>query len=155
MARPRKCTVFLTEKEAAKLKSVSKSNKISNTIRSRCLILLALDESNGPSPLYSDISKSLGVTAGTITNTLNKYIAGGIELVMAYNRNKNSDNSRRKVDGRAEAQIIQLACSEPPEGHARWTLRLLAKKLEVILDEPIHFDTVGRTLKKTNLDLTE
>lgn len=155
MARPRKCTVFLTEKEGAKLKSLSKSKKISNTIRNRCLIMLALDESNGVSPVYRDISKSLCVTQGTITNTLNKYITGGIQQVTAYNRNKNSDVSRLKVDGRAEAHIFQLACSDPPEGCARWTLRLLAKKLELILEEPIHFDTVGRVLKKRGFDLTE
>ncbi len=58
-------------------------------------------------------------------------------------------------DGEAEARLIALACSEPPQGQARWTLRLLADKVvELEIVDKAHFNTVGRVLKKTNSNHT-
>ena len=58
-------------------------------------------------------------------------------------------------DGEAEARLIALACSEPPEGYARWSIRLLAEKVvELNIVDQVHFNTVGRALKKTSLSLT-
>ena len=85
----------------------------------------------------------------TITNTLSKFAKGGIEEAVSYKRNINSDNARRKVDGRAEARIIELATSPAPQGRARWTLRLLEEKSRVVLETPVNKDTIRRTLKKT------
>ena len=68
---------------------------------------------------------------------------------MSYKRSVNSDNARRKVDGRAEARIIELATSLAPQGRARWTLRLLEEKSRVVLETPVNKDTIRRTLKKT------
>lgn len=68
---------------------------------------------------------------------------------MSYKRSVNSDNARRKVDGRAEARIIELATSPAPQGRARWTLRLLEEKSRVVLETPVNKDTIRRTLKKT------
>ena len=68
---------------------------------------------------------------------------------MSYKRSVNSDNARRKVDGRAEARIIELATSTAPQGRARWTLRLLEEKSRVVLETPVSKDTIRRTLKKT------
>lgn len=62
---------------------------------------------------------------------------------------------RRKVDGRTEARIVQMACGPVPEGHSRWTIRLLEDELKVVLDEPISREAIRRSLKKTGLDLTE
>ena len=59
------------------------------------------------------------------------------------------------IDGELEARLIAEACSEPPEGHARWTLRLLADRLvELDLVEDISYETVRVALKKTNFNLT-
>ena len=63
-------------------------------------------------------------------------------------------NARRKFDGRAEARIIEIACSPAPEGHSRWTLRLLEEQAKIVLDVPVSKDTIGRALKKINFDLT-
>ena len=65
-----------------------------------------------------------------------------------YNRNINSDNARRKVDGRAEARLIELACGPAPEGCSRWTLRLLAEKSKVVLETPVGKDAIREALKK-------
>lgn len=67
----------------------------------------------------------------------------------------NSDHARRKVDGRTEAKIVQMACGPVPEGHSRWTIRLLEDELKVVLDEPISREAIRRTLKKIGLNLTE
>lgn len=71
-----------------------------------------------------------------------------IEAVTEFKRNINSDNARRILDGRAEARIIELACGPVPEGHSRWTLRLLEKEAKVVLDTPVSKDAIRRALKK-------
>ena len=59
-------------------------------------------------------------------------------------------------DGEAEAKLIALACAEPPEGYARWTIRRLADKVvELQIVDRAHFNTVGRVLKKMNLNPTK
>ena len=54
--------------------------------------------------------------------------------VLVRNRNINSDNANRKIDGALEARIIAMACSHPPKGHARWTVKLLTEKARVELE---------------------
>jgi hypothetical protein len=77
------------------------------------------------------------------------YFEGGLEA--ALNRRPPNREYRRKLDGEQEAQLVALACSEPPEGQARWSLRLLADKLVEleVVEEEISYQTVRRTLKKT------
>ena len=72
------------------------------------------------------------------------YVKGGIDNVLTIKRSINSGTANIKVDGRAEAQLIQLACSEAPEGRSRWTLDLLVEKSKVILDTPVSRSTIGR-----------
>lgn len=98
------------------------------------------------------IAKSYGVCEATISNIIRDYIQHGLDAAATYKRNPNS-NAPRKVDGRAEAQIIELACSQPPEGHARWSLRLLEEKARIVLDTPVGKDTIREVLKKQNLNL--
>jgi transposase len=81
-------------------------------------------------------------------------IIQGIDEVLKINRNINSDNANRKVDGRTEARIIEIACGPVPKGHSRWTIRLLEDYMKVELEEPISREAIRRTLKKTGLDLT-
>ena len=69
--------------------------------------------------------------------------------MLTLKRNMNSDQARRKVDGRTEARLIEIACSPAPEGHSRWTIRLLEDEMKVILDEPISREAIRRTLKKS------
>lgn len=83
------------------------------------------------------------------------YADGGIDSVVSVKRSVNSDNARRKLDGRAEARLIEIACSPAPEGHSRWTLRLLEEEAKVALDTPVGKNAIGRALKKTGFSLTE
>ena len=73
---------------------------------------------------------------------------GGINSVITLKRSANSDQTRRKVDGRAEAMIIATACGPAPEGRARWTIRLLEDHMKVLLDTPVSREAIRRALKK-------
>lgn len=154
MARPKKYVVRLTDEEVERLQRIAKRKNTSATIRDRCLVLLDLDESHPPSVKQMDCAKKRGVTQKTIVNTLKQYCAEGLDSVLKLKRNVNSDQARRKVDGRTEARLIEIACSPAPEGHSRWTIRLLEDEMKVVLDEPISRETIRRTLKKTGLSLT-
>ncbi len=70
-----------------------------------------------------------------------------IDAVAEFKRNVNSDNARCVLDGRAEARIIELACGPVPEGHSRWTIRLLEEKSRIILDTPVSREAIRRALK--------
>lgn len=154
MARPKKYQIELTNEELSTLKSIIRNKKTSKTIRSRCQIILDLDESHGKVFTHEQSAKSNGVCMATVTNTVANYMAGGIAAVTEFKRNINSDNARRKIDGRTEARLIELACGPVPEGHARWTIRLLEDKSKVILDTPVSREAIRKALKKTNFDLT-
>ena len=96
------------------------------------------------------LRKPSAVVAQLLSEVRKQLVTQGLEA--ALQRPKIDRSGQRLLDGDAEAHLIALACSAPPEGHNRWTLRLLAEKM-VILEVVEHCskDTVHRTLKKTNL----
>ncbi len=148
MARPKTYRINLTEEEFKTLKRIIRKKETSKMIRSRCQIIIDLDEAHGKVLTHEQCAKSNGVCPATVTNTVSKYVKGGIAAVTTYKRNINSDNARRKVDGRAEARLIELACGPVPDGHYRWTLRLLAEKSRVVLETPVGKDAIREALKK-------
>jgi transposase len=154
MARKKKYIISLVDSEVNRLKSIIRKKSTTRTIKCRCQILLALDEAHGKQYTQEQCAKSIGVCKATVYNVIKYYVDGGIDNVLSVGRSVNSDNARRKLDGRAEAKLIEIACGPAPEGHARWTLRLLEERARVELDVPVSKDTIGRALKKTNCDLT-
>ena len=146
MARPKKYNIQLTDKELARLRSVIRKKDTSRTIRSFIQIISDLDEAHGKVLTHEQSAKSNGVCMATVTNTVAKYINGGIDAVTELKRNINSDNARRK---------IELACGLVPEGHSRWTIRLLEKESKVILETPVGREAIRNALKKTNFDPTK
>lgn len=155
MARPKKYVVRLTDEEVERLQKKAKRKNTSATIRDRCNILLDLDENHPPPAKQIDCAKKRGVTQKTVVNTAQQYCVEGLDAVLKLKRSVNSDQARRKVDGRTEARLIEIACGPAPEGHSRWTIRLLEDEMKVVLDEPISREAIRRTLKKTGLSLTE
>ena len=155
MARPKKYIISLTDDELTKLKSIMHKKQVSKTVRSRCQIIIDVDEAHGRTLTHEQSAKTNCVCMATVTNTIKIFCEKGIDGISSLKRNVNSDNSKRKLDGRAEARIIEIACSPAPEGHSRWTLRLLEEQAKVALDVPVSKDTIGRALKKTNFDLTK
>ena len=146
--RPKKYIVKLTDDDVRRLKAIIRKKDTSRTIRSRCQIILDMDELHGRCFSYVQCAKTNGVCTATVFNTLQKYSSGGIDRVIKYNRSVDSDNARRKVDGRTEARIIEIACSPAPEGHSRWTLRLLEERCRIELEIPVGKNAIGRALKK-------
>lgn len=157
MPRPKKYKIILSDKECHELKNIVRNKKTSRTVKCRCQIILDLDEAHGKVPTYEQCAKSNGVCPATISNTVAGFDLNGITYLKKLNRRPNSDQARRKVDGRLEAHIIALACGPVPEGHSRWTIRLLADELKVEVgeEEAVNKETIRRTLKKTNFDLTK
>ena len=154
MARPKTYIIKLSDEERAELQKTIHNKKTSKTILKRCQILLELDEVHGTGLTHAQLAHSYAVCPATITNIIQSYVKNGIKNIVRYNISPNSSASRRKVDGRAEARIIQMACGPVPEGHSRWTLRLLEERARVELDVPIGKDAIRLALKKMNLDLT-
>ena len=116
----------------------------------RAQILLKADDG------WSDPQIAQGISVGlsTVERTRKRYAEAGLEA--ALNDRKRNRVYKRKMDGEAEARLIALVNSQPPEGHHRWTLRLLASelvKLEEVPFECISYETVRQVLKKTNSSL--
>lgn len=154
MARPKKNRIILSDDDLKQLKKLAKKKDTNQTISTRCNILIGLDEAHLPAMTYTQCMAVYNVSRSTISNTAKLFVAGGIDEVKKIKRNINSNNARRKVDGRMEAKIIEIACGPVPDGHSRWTIRLLEERMKVELDEPISREAIRRSLKKTGLDLT-
>lgn len=151
----KKYPVILSDDEYNQLKLISRKKNTSKTLRQRCQILMHIDEAHGKKYTAEQTSNATGVCKATVYNVLNQYTKEGLKSVITLKRSINSDNTKRKLDGRSEAKIIEIACEPAPEGHSRWTLRLLEEECKIRLDTPVSKDTIGRALKKINYDLTK
>ena len=114
-------------------------------------ILLKADEGSG-SPAWKDdqIVEGLDVSRATVERVRRRFATEG--LAAAVERRPLRAHRPRKIDGAREAQLIALACSEPPTGRAEWSLRLLAGRMVALYDdlEGVSYETIRRTLKKTS-----
>lgn len=156
MARPRVHIVTFTDEQVKDLKKQLRSTKTGKTLKGRIQILLLLDTAHNQKEYsYEVIGKKSGTSLSSVRTVVREYAKGGLEQVLKINRNPNSDTANKKMDGRMEAEIIKIACGPCPEGRSRWTLRLLAERARVELDEPVSKDTIGRALKKIKFDLTK
>jgi transposase len=147
--------IYLKDQERAELEQLIKSGTNSARVIARARVLLLLDRSQGKRKRICDVVEAAMVSQGTVTNVKRRYFAGGLDRAL-YELPR--PGAKPKVDGEVEAHLIALACSEPPEGYARWTLRLLADRLvqlEAVDLDYISHVTVGEVLKKTNLSLGE
>ena len=111
-------------------------------------ILLKADQSQeGPAWVDEEVAQAVEVSQPTVCRVRKQYFEEGLEA--ALNRRPPNREYHRKLDGEQEARLVALACSEPPEGQARWSLRLLADRMvELSVVEDISYQTVRRTLKK-------
>lgn len=155
MARPKTYIIKLTDDQRVTLHKTIRNKNTCKTVLKRCQILLALDEVHGTGLTHAQLAHSYAVCPATITNIIHSFVSNGIKDIIRYNISPNSSAALRKVDGRTEARIIQMACSPAPDGHSRWTLRLLEEKSRVELDVSLGRETIRQTLKKMNCDLTK
>jgi transposase len=153
--RPKEFTVFLTTGDRAKLKKVVSSGRHPARMIIRARVLLGLDETKGPSPDRRVLAERLGTSQSTVYLVAKAFTthAGRVEDVIGRKK-RATPPVEPKVTGDVEARVIALACSQPPAGRARWTLRLLER--QVALTEgipPMDHSTIGRVLKRGHLSL--
>ena len=147
MALKDKFIVRLTGEQRQELEKLASTGKRSAATITRVRILLKADADSDAWP-DDRIAQALDTSAGTVARIRKKFVQQGLEA--AVQRQRPTGRQYRKLDGRQEARLIALACSPPPEGQARWTMKLLADKLvELEVVESIDPATVCRTLKKT------
>ena len=154
MARPKTYIIKLSDDERAALQKTIRNKKTCKTVLKRCQILLELDEEQGTGLTHSQIARSYAVCPATITNIVQSYVKNGITNIVRYNISPNSSAALRKMDGRTETRIIQMACGPVPEGHSRWTIRLLEEKPVLSLIFRLEGNHTGN-IKKMNFDLTK
>ena len=145
----KKYRVTLTEEERQLLRRLVRSGHAGARKLTRARILLKADQNPG-GPAWTDqqIAHALDVGVATIERLRQRFVEEGLEAAL-HRRKNQAPRIRRKLDGHQEAQLIALACSQPPQGHERWTLRLLADKLvELEIVDTISYQTVRRVLKK-------
>jgi putative transposase len=135
--------VKLKTKEIKILKSIiSKGTEKARKI-TRCRILLLCHENKSKKTIASVLSINLN----TVSNTCRRYIEEGLESAI---NEKPRPGAPTIFDGKLKAKITALACSNPPEGNSRWSLRLLADKaVELNFVDSISHTDIGRILKKT------
>lgn len=135
--------VQLSDTDRAYLEALISKGELSAKVYRRALGLLELDRGQ----TYTAVSKILKVTIPTLSGWAAKYQESGLQVLQDQPR----EGRPIEIDGEQRAKITALACSEPPEGYARWSLRLLADKVvELEYCEHISHAEVRKILKKTN-----
>ncbi|MNW53518.1 hypothetical protein D3C74_310830 [compost metagenome] len=150
----KKYEIRLEPKERERIEEVLHADSTSPGIRRRCHILLLSDENQGSIPKQTEIASRCGVSHVTVFYTVRDYCTRGLEETLNYRRRAEPPRPSA-ITGEVEARIIALACSEPPKGYARWTIRLLTRRvIELNILESVGRETIRTTLKKQNLSLT-
>ena len=139
-----KYRVELTESQKCRLKEVANRGRSSARTIKRALALLRADEG-----LTDDrIADMFSISRRTVVRVRKRFCEEGLESALVE---RPRTGQKRKLDERAEAHLVAIACSDPPEGHAHWTLKLLAERMvELDIVDSIARETVRKTLKKTN-----
>lgn len=148
MKRP----VALTTRDRGELMRLTRTGVWPASMIMRARALLALDTSTGEIDSKEEIAVRLGVSGETLRLVAKRFAeTGGDVLATISRRKRDLPPVPSPVTGEVEARLIALACSQPPPGHARWSLRLLEKHVELTEDIPnLDHSTIGRVLKKRN-----
>ena len=151
----KKFIVELDTDERARLNAlISKGKASAKTILKARILLKADRAEGGPGWLDAEIVGALDTNLTMVSRTREKLVSEGLDAVLTRKK-RETPPVPAIFDGEAQAKLTALACSTPPEGHSRWTIRLLAEHVvERKIVEAAHFNTVGRALKKTNSSRT-
>jgi transposase len=146
----KKYLVTLSTEERQQLQDLIAADKAAAKKLTHARILLKADASPG-GPNWPDerIAEALEVSTDTVGRVRQRLVEQGLEAALVR-KPQQRPSRERQLDGRAEARLIALVCSPPPEGRASWTLRLLADTLvELEIVASVSYETVRRVLKKT------
>lgn len=149
----KKYKIVLTDDERTSLQTLISTGKAAARKLAHARVLLAgeeTEEKRGASD--TEVAERVHVSRATVERIRKAFVEEGLEG--ALNAKRPRQTRPPKFDGESEARLIAVACSEPPQGRVRWTLKLLADEL-VALDvfDSVSTETVRQTLKKTNLNL--
>ena len=146
----KKFMVELAPAERVRLKQLISKGKASAKVMLKARILLKVDQGeHGQGWSDERVCEALDTNISMVTRVRAKLVTEGLDAVLTR-KQRQTPPIQPIFDGEKQAQLTALACSAPPAGHARWSLRLLADKVvELEIVERAHFNTVGRALKKT------
>ena len=146
----KKYVVELGAEERVRLNKLISKGKASAKTILKARILLKADKSEaGEGWADEQICQALDTNVTMVARVREKLVTEGLDAVLTRKK-RETPPIQPIFDGEKQAQLTALACSKPPEGHSRWTLRLLAEKVvEREIVPAAHFNTVGRALKKT------
>ncbi|GAB3611659.1 helix-turn-helix domain-containing protein [Humibacter ginsengiterrae] len=156
MPRPKEFVVTLSVGDRTRLSRVISRGTHPARMIARARILLELDEADVPASDRRVVAERVGVSENTVYLVAKRFTeaAGDVDVVIGRKK-RLSPPVPAKVTGDVEARVIALACTKPPEGYERWSLRLLEK--QVLLTDgipPLDHSTIGRVLKKGGFVLT-
>lgn len=139
--------VFLTNEQREYLRQLTRSGHAAARVQTRARILLLADKSQGERRTHQQITDALTVSGVTISAICRRFVQEGMEAALY---DKPRPGQAPKITGDVEAQLVLLACSEPPLGQSKWTMQMLADKLvELQLVDSISDSAVCERLKKT------
>ena len=148
MPATKKVVVRLTSDQRDALDRLLRTGSHPAAMRRRAAILLHTDADGPDGWADEDIADHLGTSRMTVMRVRQQFAAAGLDATL--HRKRPTGRQYRKLDGAQEAQLVAVACSKAPDGHARWTMKLLADRLvELEVVESIDPATVWRTLQKT------
>jgi homeodomain-containing protein len=146
-----KNSIELTQEQRALLEEVISTGKAAARKIQHAQILLKIDSGKeGPNWSDEQIKEAYGASPSTIWRIRQRFLKHGVEDAM--NRCPQPERpEKRKITGEKEAQLIVLACTEPPTGHSQWSIRLLRKRVvELHIVEEVGRETIRLALKKMN-----
>lgn len=148
--------IYLTEEEQKYLQKIVKCGIHNSHEITRARVLLQLDRTGKKDHVrYNKTAERVGISVQAVYNMRDEFLENHDIDSYLTRKKRETPPTPPKLDGEKEAKIIALACSEPPEGHARWTIRLLRDKaVELGFVDEISHMTVYRLLKKRNTSLT-
>lgn len=156
---PAKHIVCLDRATRDKLQRLTRTGSThARTLQHAHTLLLTDQGEHGPAWSDEKVADALGCGTATVARTRRRFTTEGLDAALRVIKDR--PGPPPKIDGTAEAHLIALACSEPPAGHARWSVRLLADRFVTLgleqgwLDEPVSRELVRQALKKTGSSRT-
>jgi hypothetical protein len=144
-----KYRVTLTEAERTELEAMLSSGKAAARKLTHARILLLADDAHGDEHADEQIVTALGTSLRTVSRVRQQLVTQGLDFALLRRRQPPRPH-KVKIKGNVEQRLVELACSEPPQGRCHWTLQLLADELVVLgLVDRVGIETVRKALKKT------
>ena len=147
--------IYLTVEEQLQLKEIVRNGVHNAHVITRARVLLMLDRTGKKDHVrYKRTAEYAGISVQAVYNMRDEFLANHDIESYLMRKKRETPPITPKLNGESEAKIIALACSEPPKGYSRWTIRLLRDKaVELQLVDEVSRMTIQRLLKKRNINL--